>query len=275
MTGHILVELELDEDVIFNILSHPIRRKMLKEMFEFEGVSFSTLSKKWKISTGTIYHHLSILGPLITQDQDKLYILTEEGVKVSEWFLKSKKGKVTVRRLDAFTMLASPLINITISKTTFLLPVVTIFLSLMFYISSTMDIMIFGLFIYIAPEETSQLIILGIELGLVIASFFIYVYSSGLFLSSKTLDKRILAVYLTSLTPSAIVVLVAYILNLVGSVTIQNEMWLIISLISQVFFLLLNSSALVLFYGARIEKSALITLGNMYLIVILSQFMIN
>ena len=275
MTENILVESEkLNEDVIFNILSHPIRRRILKEMFEYEGVSFSTLSHDWKISTGTIYHHLNILGPLITQDQTKLYILTEEGVRVCEWFLKSNKGRVTIRRLDAFTMLASPFINRAISKTTFLLPLVIIFLSLVFYISSTMDILIFGLFIYIAPDN-SQLIILGIELGLVIACFFIYVYSSGLLLNSKTLDKRILTVYLTSLTPSAIIVLVAYFMNMVGSITIQNEMWLIISLISQVFFLLLNSSALVLFYGARIEKSALITLGNMYLIVILSQFVIN
>jgi hypothetical protein len=61
-------------------LSHKIRREIIKIIGDDEFTSFTTLKKRLKVSTGTIYHHLDSLSHLIEQKEDKKYYLTDLGL---------------------------------------------------------------------------------------------------------------------------------------------------------------------------------------------------
>ena len=90
---------EMSEDELFTILAHPIRRRILTYIFEYGFISFTTMSKEWKIATGTLYHHLKGLGTLIYQDEHSRYLLTEKGEQISAWFLRTESGKVKVEKI--------------------------------------------------------------------------------------------------------------------------------------------------------------------------------
>ncbi|MHA2060568.1 MAG: winged helix-turn-helix domain-containing protein [Candidatus Ranarchaeia archaeon] len=63
----------------FRILSHSIRRDILVFIQKSSPTSFTELNNKFKLEVGTLYYHLKILAPLIQQDSDHQYYLTDEG----------------------------------------------------------------------------------------------------------------------------------------------------------------------------------------------------
>ena len=60
------------DDEIFIVLAHPLRRKILKAIFEGSKITFSILSVEWGLVTGTIYHHLKILSPMIRSEERRV-----------------------------------------------------------------------------------------------------------------------------------------------------------------------------------------------------------
>ncbi len=72
-------ELSLNIDgQIFDILAHPIRRRILLWIKEV-GYLYYTDFKELGLQTGTLYHHLNKLKPYLQQDEEKRYYLSEEG----------------------------------------------------------------------------------------------------------------------------------------------------------------------------------------------------
>lgn len=69
---------------IFKALSHPTRRKILRKIAEKGVVSYKELTSI-EPKAGVLYHHLRLLGDLIYQDENKLYKLTDKGLKVLEF----------------------------------------------------------------------------------------------------------------------------------------------------------------------------------------------
>jgi len=73
-----------DQEIeIFKVLSHPLRRKILRLIASRGAVSYKELAKL-EPKAGVLYHHLRLLGDLITQDSDKRYVLTEKGERAYE-----------------------------------------------------------------------------------------------------------------------------------------------------------------------------------------------
>ena len=64
---------------IWKALSNQIRRDLLCFIGERKAVSFTEIQERFQMKVGTLYHHIDTLGPLITQDQTKRYLLTEKG----------------------------------------------------------------------------------------------------------------------------------------------------------------------------------------------------
>lgn len=64
---------------IYNVLGHPIRRRMVEMLGEGGHVGFSDFKSALNASVGTLYYHLDMLGDLITQDEKRKYVLTEQG----------------------------------------------------------------------------------------------------------------------------------------------------------------------------------------------------
>jgi hypothetical protein len=71
-----------DEDVINSVVSKPNRLAILKLIGTGKEVSFKELKANLNLGVGTLYYHLDGLAKLVTQNQNKQYMLTELGAKV-------------------------------------------------------------------------------------------------------------------------------------------------------------------------------------------------
>jgi len=67
------------EKKFYEALDHEIRRKILRMIGERGYGTFTEFKKTLEIGTGTLYHHLNILAPLVYQKDDKKYYLTKLG----------------------------------------------------------------------------------------------------------------------------------------------------------------------------------------------------
>ncbi|NMC06878.1 MAG: helix-turn-helix transcriptional regulator [Candidatus Lokiarchaeota archaeon] len=67
------------EKKFYEALDHDIRRKILRMIGENGVGTFTGFKNVLGIGTGTLYHHLNILSPLVFQKDDKKYYLTKLG----------------------------------------------------------------------------------------------------------------------------------------------------------------------------------------------------
>jgi hypothetical protein len=67
------------EKKFYESLDHEIRRKILRMIGENGVGTFTDFKNTLGIGTGTLYHHLNILAPLVYQKDDKKYYLTKLG----------------------------------------------------------------------------------------------------------------------------------------------------------------------------------------------------
>ncbi|UCE14666.1 MAG: winged helix-turn-helix transcriptional regulator [Candidatus Heimdallarchaeota archaeon] len=83
---------KLDEHDLFELLSHPTRRKILRILSQGYYVSYSDLQEFIGQSPGVIYHHIEKLREqgIIQQRATKEYELTSAGLKVVEYMDKIK-----------------------------------------------------------------------------------------------------------------------------------------------------------------------------------------
>lgn len=65
---------------VHHVLRHPSRRKIV-EILSQGKTGAVDLMRETSLGAGTLYYHLSVLGPLARQDADKKYTLTELGRK--------------------------------------------------------------------------------------------------------------------------------------------------------------------------------------------------
>ncbi len=75
---------ESEEVDIFKVLSHPVRRKLIKYIGSRGTASYKDLTTIVP-KPGALYHHLRLLGDLIYQDKHRLYRLTSKGQRVYEF----------------------------------------------------------------------------------------------------------------------------------------------------------------------------------------------
>ena len=64
---------------VYSAIGHPARKKIVEILGEKQRLGFKDLKDALKVSVGTVYFHLEILGDLIAQDNDRKYFLTEKG----------------------------------------------------------------------------------------------------------------------------------------------------------------------------------------------------
>jgi predicted transcriptional regulator len=70
------------ENIVFQVLSHPIRRKILKIIASRPaGVHYTELIMELALSTGKLNYHLEQLTGLITKNDERYYVLTPFGEK--------------------------------------------------------------------------------------------------------------------------------------------------------------------------------------------------
>jgi DNA-binding transcriptional ArsR family regulator len=84
---------ELDIFRIYKLLDHPVRREIIELLGEQKRVSFKEFTERLQINVGTLYYHFDVLSGLITQDEDRKYVLTDLG-KMAYEFLTSKREQL-------------------------------------------------------------------------------------------------------------------------------------------------------------------------------------
>ncbi len=87
---------EPGEEELVWLLRYRTRRRILLAIGDAGKISATTLRDSLKISTGSLYYNLRQLRRFVTQDNDKNYMLTDEGLKV----YKALKEKGTITAAD-------------------------------------------------------------------------------------------------------------------------------------------------------------------------------
>ncbi len=254
------------ENDVFLILSHPIRRKILQEIFEEGSISFTKMSKEWGLSTGVIYHHLKLLGPLIKQENKK-YVLTDKGYEVCEWFLKTKAGRVTVEKVSFFSEASNRLLYfIAEHKITVIIVLLVGWLFSSWVLASTGAIVLGPLFygqqIIKSPVITFLISVLSFLGGVILQWIFLSI-------NRKKMSLRGFAGFLFSMTLTIISILILFGLNLLGTHSVR-ALWLITMIISQAWFVATNTLVISNYYSLSIEKSALFSIIILYFYVFTS-----
>jgi DNA-binding transcriptional ArsR family regulator len=84
---------KLDIFRIYKLLDHPVRKEIIELLGEQKRVGFKEFTEQLQINVGTLYYHFDVLSGLITQDEDRKYVLTDLG-KMAYQFLTSKKEQL-------------------------------------------------------------------------------------------------------------------------------------------------------------------------------------
>ncbi|RLG06822.1 MAG: hypothetical protein DRN59_02340 [Thaumarchaeota archaeon] len=87
---------EPSEEELVWLLRYRTRRRILLAIGDAGKISATALRDSLKISTGSLYYNLRQLRRFVTQDKDKNYMLTEEGMRV----YKALKEKGTITAAD-------------------------------------------------------------------------------------------------------------------------------------------------------------------------------
>ncbi len=73
-----------DSFYIHRALNHPLRKRILELLSEKGSMSFTEFKKTLDVRVGTLYYHFDALSRLISQDEQKRYILTPLGQRAYE-----------------------------------------------------------------------------------------------------------------------------------------------------------------------------------------------
>lgn len=266
---------ELGEEEIFSILSHPIRRRILTYIFENKWITFSILSKEWDLKTGPIYHHLSKLKSIVVQDELNQYVLNETGVNVCEWYLKSDNGRSTVTKIDVFTSLAYPMVRSINNNKNKMIGLLIISYFLGIYASYQLKIAIVGPFLLPKPDLISSNQVMIFNTGVIISLLAMYLVPIYIFLIKDKAGMIDLSIgYLLSNVLSMLIIIILFSIANIGSFVIPIYLWFALSQISQLFYLILNLSYLVVNHGISVEKGIIVILSHLYVILVSIIFII-
>jgi DNA-binding transcriptional ArsR family regulator len=75
----------------YSALGNPYRRQIVQLLREKRKLGFKELHEAVKISVGALYHHLDMLEGIVAQDSDRKYVLTDQGRSAVETFSVSEE----------------------------------------------------------------------------------------------------------------------------------------------------------------------------------------
>ena len=256
--------MKFNEEDVFTILSHPVRRKILKEIFEFRSLSFSTI-KSWGHSTGSIYHHLKSMNQFVCQDGNKQYILTEDGHDLCRWFLDSDGGNAKVDQIVAFSSRNALFIQFVEQHQKSSLSFMILFLISTLIVISSSDVLILGPFLFNKPaslKSQSTLLFNFLSVLICLISYSIF----GSLLSKKPLkiflmfNPKVISVFFFALAPVLLEVLIISALK----IQILASIWFIIVIANQIFFLFMLAALSVQSFNTDIKTSMITAIGVSY-----------
>jgi len=262
-------------NLIYNIIGNPIRVKIIELLVKNEKMSFMELKRELKLSTGSIYHHLAILGDLVTQDNKKRYMLTEEGKKVYNKYIKENPTEL-IYKGNSFLELINTYVS---GKVIFHLIKENAY---KFTLFSFFIFLTFPFFLYQSQLELRLIFLLDKKIDLLnsylmfITSLFVIYLIINLFsrLIFKSINEN-LSLFLNlifSYIPFLIFSIIWFLDTNFLSSFLKNFLnkWFIriIFFLFQIWFLIMINYAIHISKNISLEKSSIITLAIVYISLI-------
>ncbi len=262
---------------VYNALGNPYRREIVQILTEKGKAGFKELHEALKISVGALYHHLDTLDGLITQGPDKKYFLTDPGKAAINAFSVSEEKLATVTpqppvRESRIGLLSKELL---FGRTLFdylnqdplrSLPLAIIILALGGWVSFQTNLEPLLLF-YLNPSPNigQAWFLLMFPLGWLV-TFTVTDLLSSIIYHRKGGDLSLVNGTVFSMLPLLIIPGLLFMVQ-PFSLLLRSTPSVIIALqvFIQVWVICLLSSAISISKGLRMERTALISLGVMYL----------
>ncbi|MHA2297574.1 MAG: hypothetical protein ACXAEU_04145 [Candidatus Hodarchaeales archaeon] len=283
---------QVDENLteVFKSLSHPLRQDIINILADRQNIGFTALQKELNrneatnkpVQVGSIYHHLALLGDLIIQEgNSKSWSLSERGWFAYNLLTTSKdrdqfmtRGDLARKSIFSLTwrVLAPPELFLYAKKSLVLfLGWQIIFFWLFAVVASQTDlVLIFVFFHDLNPEKDLLLSLVSILLSWLLFTVIILLLSKQ-FLRKRSITKEdiVTVVIFIGISMLPLVIFPLFILANLFNLS-QPYIPLTLAIILQLWVILLAARSISVQFFVRMERSGIISIISIYMMVILS-----
>ena len=264
---------------LYSALGNPYRRQIVQILREKRKVGFKELHNTLKISVGALYHHLDMLEGIVAQDPDKKYVLTDQGRSAVETFSVSEEkiaaGNVQTSRetrLGVFSgevLLGRRLLNYVDSDPVRSFPLAVLIVAFGAWVSSLTRLEPLLLF-YITPASgtISTLFMFAFPIGWLITFALADIVSTFVFHRGGD-DLRLLNGTAFAMLPLLVVPGLFSLAQLLAPGRSLGFTAILLPIFLQAWVVCLLASAVSISKGLKVERAALISLGVIYLNILI------
>ena len=264
---------------LYSALGNPYRRQIVQILREKRKVGFKELHSALKISVGALYHHLDMLEGIVAQDPDKKYILTDQGRSAVETFSVSEEKIAAGQgqsyketRLGVFSsevLLGRTLLNYVDSDPVRSFPLAVLIVAFGAWVSSLTRLEPLLLF-YITPASgaISTLFTFAFPIGWLITFALADIVSTVVF-HRRGDDLRLLNGTAFAMLPLLVVPGLFSLAQLLAPGRSLGFTAILLPIFLQAWVVCLLASAVSISKGLKLERAALISLGVIYLNIVI------
>ena len=264
---------------LYSALGNPYRRQIVQILREKRKVGFKELHSALKISVGALYHHLDMLEGIVGQDPDKKYVLTDQGRSAVETFSVSEE-KIAAGQSQAYketrlgvfsseVLLGRTLLNYVDSDPVRSFPLAVLIVAFGAWVSSLTRLEPLLLF-YITPASgtISTLFMLAFPIGWLITFALADIVSTFVF-HRRGDDLRLLNGTAFAMLPLLVVPGLFSLAQLLAPGRSLGFAAILLPIFLQAWVVCLLASAVSISKGLKLERAALISLGVIYLNILI------
>ncbi|OLD12711.1 MAG: hypothetical protein AUI50_00510 [Crenarchaeota archaeon 13_1_40CM_2_52_14] len=263
----------------YSALGNPYRRQIVQLLREKRKLGFKELHEALKISVGALYHHLDMLEGIVAQESDRKYVLTDQGRSAIETFSiseeKTAAGSVQGNeetRLGFFSgeiLLGRTLMNYLNADPIRSLPLAILIVAFGGWISSQTRLEPLLLF-YLTPTSgtVSALFLFMFPIGWLVTFIMADILSTLVF-HRKGDDLRLLNATAFAMLPLLIVPGLFSLAQLLSPGGSLGYTAVLLPIFLQAWVVCLLASAVSISKGLKLERAALISLGVVYLNILI------
>ncbi len=264
---------------VFKALAHEFRRKLLIFLADAPA-GFTELQQELACQTGTLYHHLRILGDLVVQDTEKQWGLTDTGWLAYRVLTTTQEDfDISEFRKQALPTPIIRVINVIAPKRLFQIVenspyhtiVEAIVLFLIFgYLLANSEVKMIGFFF---DQEALDLIfaIVSVFVGWISLAVILSVVSK--IMTSHPRDEMEIVLIFAIVPFSMIPLVLLPIIQIIGFN--EPEFTTILATVLQLWVLILLTQALSVIFEIKIEKALLVGIVTMYILIATSSLVIG
>lgn len=259
----------------YSALGNPYRRQIVQLLREKRKLGFKELHQAVKISVGALYHHLDMLEGIVAQESDRKYVLTDRGRSAIETFSVSEEkiavgGARPIREtglglVSKEVLFGRTLFNYLNEEPLRSLPLAILIVAFGGWVSSQTKLEPLLLF-YLTPSSATGSVwfLLMFPIGWLVTFALADVLSTIVF-HRRGDDLRLLNGTAFAMLPLLMVPGLFSLVQLLSPGRLGGFSVVLLPIFLQAWVVCLLSSAVSIAKGLKLERAALISLGVVYL----------